>query len=106
MLRNHVITVFFSLVVYSIIMGCMPSKELRTNLRSDDPNQVIGSTMLRADQIVVLGDSVFLLTKNADGEDAILEISINDKKTRSPSWISKQAGAKWYSLESKSLDFF
>jgi len=61
-------------------MGCIPSKELKTNLTSDNPNQVVGSTMLRADQIVVLGDSVFLPTKNADGEDAILDISINDKK--------------------------
>lgn len=61
-------------------MGCGPSKELITNVSPKDPNQVIGSTMLRADQIVVLGDSVFLQTKNSGGEDAILEISINDKK--------------------------
>jgi hypothetical protein len=61
-------------------MGCMPSKELRTNLRSDDPNQVIGSTMLRADQIVVLGDSVFLPTKNADGEDLYLKYLSTIKK--------------------------
>jgi hypothetical protein len=86
-------------------MGCIPSKDLRTNLRSDDPNQVIGSTMLRADQIVVLGDSVFLPTKNADGEEAILEISINDKN-RSPSWISKQTCQKWHSLDSKCLHDF
>jgi hypothetical protein len=64
----------------NISMGCGPSKELKTNLRSDDPNQVIGSTMLRADQIVVLGDSVFLPTQNPDGESTIIEISINDKK--------------------------
>jgi hypothetical protein len=76
-------------------MGCMPSKEIKTNLTSDNPNQVVGSTMLRADQIVVLGDSVFLPTKNADGEDAILEIYINDKKNRGPSRTSKQTRAEW-----------
>jgi hypothetical protein len=64
-------------------MGCMTSKELRTNLRSDDPNQVIGSTMLRADQIVVLGDSVFLPTKNADGEDLYLKYLSTIKKSKS-----------------------
>jgi hypothetical protein len=39
--------------------------------------------MLRADQIVVLGDSVFLPVRDGDDESggsAIIEISIGDKK--------------------------
>lgn len=61
-------------------MGCLPSKDLKTNLTADEPNQIVGSTMLQADKIIVLGDSVFLPTQNPDGESAIIEISINDKK--------------------------
>lgn len=61
-------------------MGCKPSKELRTNLKNDDPSKMVASTMLRADQIVVLGDSVFLPTRSPDGESAILELNISDKK--------------------------
>ncbi|GMF23204.1 unnamed protein product [Phytophthora lilii] len=60
-------------------MGCGPSKELKTNLTTDDPNQIVGSTMLQADKIIVLGDSVFLPTKSPDGESAILEVSISYK---------------------------
>lgn len=44
-------------------MGCLPSKDLKTNLSTDEPNQIVGSTMLQADKIVVLGDSIFLPTK-------------------------------------------
>jgi hypothetical protein len=60
-------------------MGCVNDKDLKSNLGSD-PSIVAGSTMLRADQIVVLGDSVFLPTKDANGEYQMLEIHINDKK--------------------------
>lgn len=59
-------------------MGCKPSKKLRSNL-STEPYQVVGSTMLNADQIVVLGDSVFLPTQNEQGDSAIIEISVSDK---------------------------
>jgi hypothetical protein len=59
-------------------MGCRPSA-LKTNLTNDQPSQMIGSTMLRADQIVVLGDSVYLPTNN-NGESAIIEIKVDDKK--------------------------
>jgi hypothetical protein len=63
-------------------MGCTPSK-LRTNVSSSEPTHIIGSTQLRADQIVVLGDSVFLPVRDGDDESggsAIIEISIGDKK--------------------------
>lgn len=61
-------------------MGCKPSK-LKTNLKSDDPTQVIGSTIMRADQIVALGNSAFLPIRDAEtGEDAIMEIHVADKK--------------------------
>jgi hypothetical protein len=60
-------------------MGCKPSK-IRTNLTSDQPSQIIGSTQLQADQIVVLGDSVFLPVSNPDGKSAIIEVMVNDKK--------------------------
>ncbi|GMF31621.1 unnamed protein product [Phytophthora lilii] len=66
------------LVIYT--MGCGPCKELKTNVSPKDPDQVVGSTLLRADQIVVLNTSVFLPTKTLDGKSAILEVSINDKK--------------------------
>lgn len=59
-------------------MGCNSSKDLKSNL-SYEPYMVVGSTMLRADQIVVLGDSVFLPTRNEDGSYQMLEININDK---------------------------
>lgn len=59
-------------------MGCNRSKDLKSNL-SHEPDMVVGSTMLRADQIVVLGDSVFLPTRNEDGSYQMLEININDK---------------------------
>jgi hypothetical protein len=61
-------------------MGCRESK-LRSNV-SSEPTHVIGSTLLRADQIVILGDSVFLPIRDDDesGESAIIEISIADKK--------------------------
>jgi hypothetical protein len=64
---------------YSSSMGCVNDKDLQGNL-SHDPNMVVGSTLLRADQIVVLGDSVFLPTRNKDGEYQMLEIDIDDKK--------------------------
>jgi hypothetical protein len=61
-------------------MGCKPSK-LNSNLRPVNPDQVIGSTVLQADQICVLGSSIFLpITEN--GDSAIIEIEINDKKMR------------------------
>lgn len=59
-------------------MGCNRSKDLKSNL-SYEPDMVVGSTMLRADQIVVLGDSVFLPTRNEDGSYQMLEININDR---------------------------
>lgn len=61
-------------------MGCGPSRELRSNLTTDQPSQIIGSTMLQADRIIVLGDSVFLPTRDPDGKSAIIEIEVNDKK--------------------------
>jgi hypothetical protein len=61
-------------------MGCKPSK-LRSNLTSDEPGQIIGSTIMRADQIVALGNSAFLPIRDAEtGEDAIMEIHVADKK--------------------------
>jgi hypothetical protein len=60
-------------------MGCVNDKDLKTNL-GHEPNMVLGSTLLRADQIVVLGDSVFLPTRNQDGEYQVLKIDIEDKK--------------------------
>jgi len=60
-------------------MGCINDKDLKSNI-SSEPSIVAGSTMLRADQIVILGDSVFLPTRNEDGEYQILEINIDDKK--------------------------
>jgi hypothetical protein len=60
-------------------MGCRPSN-IRSNLTQDQPHQIIGSTQLQADQIVVLGDNVYLPTREGDGESAIIEISVQDKK--------------------------
>lgn len=60
-------------------MGCGPSKVLKTNLTTDEPGQIVEPAILRADQIVALGDSVFLPTKNDKGESAIVEISVNKK---------------------------
>ncbi|GMF30224.1 unnamed protein product [Phytophthora fragariaefolia] len=68
---------------YIATMGCVPSKELKTNLTTDEPRQIVGSTMLQADKIIVLGDSVFLPTKTPEGDSAILEVSISDKKIQS-----------------------
>jgi hypothetical protein len=60
-------------------MGCTPSK-IRSNVKSDEPGQVIGSTIMRADQIVVLGNSAFVPFQDAQtGEDAIMEIHVADK---------------------------
>jgi hypothetical protein len=70
---------FFSGLEYNSSMGCVNDKDLKGNL-SHEPNMVVGSTLLRADQIVVLGDSVFLPTRNKDGEYQVLEIDIDDKK--------------------------
>lgn len=78
-------------------MGCKPSKDLKSNLtadeqgsdvggvwrshQSDEPTQVIGSTIMHADQIVALGNSAFVLIRNAKtGEDAIMEIHVGEKK--------------------------
>ncbi|GMF23854.1 unnamed protein product [Phytophthora lilii] len=60
-------------------MGCVNDKDLRSNVATDT-NTITASTMLRADQIVILGDSVFLPTKTEDGEYQVLEINIDDKK--------------------------
>lgn len=61
-------------------MGCYSSK-LKSNVSPDDHCQVIGSTQLYANQIMVLGSSVFLPI-DENGESAIIEIEINDKKMR------------------------
>ncbi|GMF66324.1 unnamed protein product [Phytophthora lilii] len=62
-------------------MGCVPSKDLKTNLTADEPAQVIGSTIMHADQIVALGDSAFVPIRDAKtGEGAIMEIHVGEKK--------------------------
>ncbi|GMF57019.1 unnamed protein product [Phytophthora fragariaefolia] len=63
--------------IASITPAC---KDLRSNLTTDEPNNFLGSTMLLGDKIIVQGDSVFLPTKTPEGESAILEVSISDKK--------------------------
>jgi hypothetical protein len=53
----------------------------KIKLTPDNDRQVIGSTQLHADQIMVLGSSVFL-PNDENGDSAIFEIDINDKKMR------------------------
>ncbi|GMF14508.1 unnamed protein product [Phytophthora lilii] len=84
-----------------ITMGCGPSKELKSNLTTDEPGQIVESTLLRADQIVVLGDSVFLPTKNDKGESAIIEISVNQQKNRDLQGIQESpCQRRYFSLRS------
>lgn len=62
-------------------MGCVPSKDLKSNLTADEPTQAIASTFMRADQIVALGDSALVPIRDAKtGEDAIMEIHVGEKK--------------------------
>jgi hypothetical protein len=61
-------------------MGCQPSK-IRSSLTPDNDRQVIGSTQLQANQIVCLGNSVYLPI-DENGESAIIEVEVKDKSIR------------------------
>jgi hypothetical protein len=78
-------------------MGCKPSK-IRTNLTSDQPSQIIGSTQLQADQIVVLGDSVFLPVSNPDGKSAIIEVMVNEKKNPRVPRLQRYDDKSWSNI--------
>jgi len=59
-------------------MGFVNDKD---SINPVEPSIMVGSTMLRADQMVVIGDSVFLKTMDENGEYKVVEISIDDKKS-------------------------
>jgi len=58
-------------------MGCVNDKDSNNPI---EPSIMAGSTMLRADQMVVIGDSVFLKTMDENGEYKVVAVSIDDKK--------------------------
>jgi hypothetical protein len=62
----------------NIIMGCVNDKDSNNPI---EPSIMVGSTMLRADQMVVIGDSVFLKTRDENGEYKVVEIGVDDKKS-------------------------